>query len=316
MQKIEYGDILRRAWEITWGNKLFWWLGFFVAIGSGFNGYSYDSEGSGEISDAISLFAQNHPIWFIMCVVAVFAIGIALYIFSVVSSAALTLAVNDPAVYVQSKISKLLASGKKFFWKLLVIDVVFGLALLGVAIVLIVPTALLFYLKSYILGSFAVVCALAIIVPVLVLGHFMRKYAAFYVVLSGMKFREAVEFSYALFIGSIKESVLAALLSVGISILISVSFLVIILFAGVMLFLIGLLFNLVLGKAGVIAIVCISLLLLLAATAILSGAYQTFFFSYWVGFFKEIAARKNDKTKEIALEKEISLQQSGSPEAA
>lgn len=316
MRKIEYGDVLRRAWTITWNNKLFWWLGFFVAIGSGFNGYSYDSGKSDKAPDAISLFMQNHPTLFFVTVAAVIVIGIILYILSVISSAALTLAVNDPVVYSQSKISKLLATGKKFFWRLFAIDVVFGLALLGIAIVLIVPTALLFYLKSYILGSFAVVCALAIIVPVLVLGHFMRKYAAFYVVLSGMKFREAIEFSYTLFTGSIKESVLAALLSVGISILISISFLAIILFAGVVLFLIGLLLNLLIGNAGVIAIVCIGILLLLGSIAILSGAYQTFFFSYWVCFYKEIAANKDNKEEELAAEKEISLQQSGSPEAA
>lgn len=36
---MNYGDILQRAWRITWNNKYLWWLGILLALGSG-GGYN------------------------------------------------------------------------------------------------------------------------------------------------------------------------------------------------------------------------------------------------------------------------------------
>jgi hypothetical protein len=314
MKKIEYGDILRKAWNITWNNKLFWWLGFFVAIGSGFNGYSGNSQDLDSAPGPITDFAQNHLFLFVAVIFVIAVIGIAIYVFSVISRAALIKAVNDPVVYSKSKVTAMIATGRSFFWRLILLDLLFGLAVLALIIALAVPVILLFYLKSYILGSFVVLCALVILIPVLFFAHFMKKYASFYVVISDMKLRTAIELSYDLFSKTLKESVIMGLLSVGVSILISSAFLAIILSVGCVFFLIGFLLNLAIGTTGIIIAACLGIALVVVLLGIISGAYQTFFHALWVCFYKEIAAIKSDNEEEMVAEETL-LQHAGNPEA-
>ena len=313
MKKIEYGDILRKSWDITWNNKLFWWLGFFVAIGAGFNGYSGNSQELDNASGPIADFVQNQLFLFVAIMFAIAVLWIAVYVFSVISSAALIKAVNDPVIYSKSKVTAMISAGKRFFWRLILLDLLFGLAVLALIIALAVPTMLLFYLKAYILGSFAVLCALVILIPVLFFAHFMRKYASFFVVLADLKLRTAIEFAYDLLSKALKESIVMGLLSVGVSILISSVFLATILFVGGIFFLIGFLLNLAIGTIGIVIAACLGIALVVVLLGIISGAYQTFFHALWVCFYKEIATIKDKDEEEIVTEETL-LQHAGNPE--
>lgn len=316
MQKIEYGDILKKAWGIVWSNKFLWLLGFFVAIGSGLSGYSYNnSSDSNAFEDSVSLFIQKYPVVFVSIIVLLVVLAIFLYVIGTFSRAALVRSINDVTIYSQVPLLKLISGGRQYFWRLFFLDVVFGLATFSVIFIVVLPAALLFYFKAYVLGFLSALGAVVIFVPILIAAHFIKKYAGFYVILSDMGFRKSIEYAYVLFSKSLKESLIMALISLGLGILINVCFVVTIIFVAGMMFLMGFSLWFVIKDAGIVAATVTGLILFVVLIAVFAGIYQAYFHAIWVIFFKNMPALHKEKI-EKKVEEEVSMEKTiAAPEA-
>lgn len=99
MKDINYIEIIKKSWKITWEKKYLWWFGLFMTLGGGF-GFNFPGSNSWdkkieEKEDLISGFASQHwqvVIWLILFFVL---LGIILFVFKIISQAGLIKTLNE-----------------------------------------------------------------------------------------------------------------------------------------------------------------------------------------------------------------------------
>jgi len=101
---MDYLDILKRAWNITWRYKALWVLGFFAAAAGGSGGggnpasYSTGAEdwSPGAMEPFFDWMAQN---WVYLAIVgtALFFVGVIYWVLSIAAQGGLVHAVNEAA---------------------------------------------------------------------------------------------------------------------------------------------------------------------------------------------------------------------------
>ena len=99
---MDYFDILKRAWNVTWKYKALWVLGFFVGAGSGSGGSSYSpNTGSGSGSSSSDLFS-GPEMWIadnialVVALAAVFTIFVlVMWVLSIAAQGGLVHLVNE-----------------------------------------------------------------------------------------------------------------------------------------------------------------------------------------------------------------------------
>lgn len=143
---MDYLDILKRAWNITWRYKALWVLGFFAAAagggggGGGANPRSYitgsQDFGPGAMDPFFDWIAQN---WIYLAAVgvALFFIGLAYWVLSIAAQGGLVHAVNEAAEGRQPSLGPAWRVGFSKWGRVFMIGFVLGLpmAVLAVAMV-------------------------------------------------------------------------------------------------------------------------------------------------------------------------------------
>ena len=316
-KKIEYIQILKDAWQIVWENKYFWWFGFFIVLGGG-SGFNFqlpmDEGGWNEKTETgkeeISSFLNNYFEWIIAGLVIIVAIAIILMILRIISQAAIIKSTDDIQKGRVSSFSIGFKKGRKYFWKLFGINLIFGFLFLGLIIVLFLPVAFLFYEKSYIAAVLLAILALFILIPLAVLFAFLKKYAYFYLVLTKLSVRRSIESAYQVFCKNILASLIMALLLLAIGIMAGIAVFILILFLVVVFLFAGLMFYLAFAKLGIFIIAALGALAFILIIFLFSSVREAFFQTAWLLFFKEIAAIKIEEADKveakIAAEKTVS----------
>src|SRR5665647_3178857 len=90
--QINYGSLIKEAWQITWQNKYLWWFGLLVSLsGGGSFNFNFPSSGNREgesvfrnsfeskISEWFSLYRE----WIVLVVILVFLLMIVFLILNV-----------------------------------------------------------------------------------------------------------------------------------------------------------------------------------------------------------------------------------------
>lgn len=303
MKPIPYFEIIKQAFSIAWKNKFLWVFGLLASLGSGMSNMNWSSsrtpEGNGEQADKIINYAQNHLELIIGIAIAMFVLMIIFFFLRILGNAGLIKASSNIAVYGQSTIKGIFSETKKYFWTLVLVEIIIGLMMLMVVFIMIIPIAYLFMLKSYVLGAVSLVGAILIIIPLAVLACFIRKYSFFHIVIGNMKIKMALEYSYVLFKKNIKESLLMGVIAIAINMVAIIP-----VFAGVLVVALlfapfGLIAYLMFAKAGAIAVLIVGGIVGVAILLLFSSAYMTFIQTAWVLFFQHIALEKKEE-KEAA----------------
>ncbi|HET7012024.1 MAG TPA: hypothetical protein VFI11_14710 [Anaerolineales bacterium] len=140
---MDIGDVLRRAWQITWKNKGLWVLGILAACtgggGGGGGSGSYQGTGyqfSGDEWPGMEQFFRNVPeetIALIVVAIVVLAIllGLALFVLGILGQAGLIAGFNQADETGTVTLAEAWRLGRPHFWRLL------GAALLVAAVVLV-----------------------------------------------------------------------------------------------------------------------------------------------------------------------------------
>lgn len=307
-KQIPFVEILKEAARIVWRNRFLLWFGLLIALGSpGSFNISGNEEHFGGKGEAARNFFETHWQMVLIIALVLFAIGIILFLISLVAKAGLIKSVNLISQGQATNLKQGFRSGKKYWKKLLGIFFLFFLATFLVVVVLAVPVIYLVIAKSWAGAILVGLLAIAIFIPLMFIFSLTKIYSEFYIILSGLRVRSAIEAGYNLLIKNIGNSFIFGLLLVAVGIAAGI---VIIPVAGIALVILvpaGIAFY-YLSKIAFAIFLGFAILLFLAVILFVATIFQTYRMTAWTLFFQEIAKvekPETEKTPVAELEKSI-----------
>lgn len=311
-QEIQYSDILKKSFLTSWKNKFLWLFGFFIffsLLAEEVVNFSKDV-----LFENISFLKKfgyllnNDPVFFFLVLALIFV----LLFLRTLSIGGLIKSLNDPKLYKQKKISEILRESLKYFWKLIGLGISLGIFVLFILVLLAFPVSVLLSLKATFFGMTMLTLAILILIPLLLLAFFLKKFGYIFVVLSGSKLKEALEFSYGVFSCYAKESLFMFFILFGITaFFFSTSFLLLLVVIKLTSFLTGSMVSLSssLKMTGCIALWIIAITLIAWAFSFLNVFVQ----AAWLEFFSRISMQKN--SEKLAKKTNIFENEISDPEA-
>ncbi|HAR99497.1 MAG: hypothetical protein US57_C0014G0002 [Candidatus Moranbacteria bacterium GW2011_GWC2_37_73] len=308
MKKIQYINILKESFSITWENKFLWFFGFLIFIGS-FGGNLKINDGDSVDQQRIVEFVQNNLRLVVFLAVAFIIVVLILFLLRTLAFAGIIKSANDINLYKQLSVVAILKESKKYFWKLFLLSIVIFVVLMSIMLVLGVPVAYLFALKASVLASVTLFLAIAIILPLLILASYLHHYASLRIILADENLKISLESAYALFIKNIKESLVMSLVMFITRLLLLIVIVSGCLFVAIIFSPVGLIAYLIFAKIGIIVIAIIAALICGAFLMTVFSWYEAFLQTAWLVFFKQIAFEKDKelKTVEELAEMEVKI---------
>lgn len=315
MHSVNYFEIIKKALAITWRHKFLWWFGLLVSLASAGNSFNYSfGRGNNFVSNAsreIADFFASHATLVFSGIALFLVLYLAFLAIGIIGRSALIKSIEKVSAQELYDFKIGLFEGKKYFWKMLWIGIILGLAMLAAFIILAIPIIFLFINKNYAPAVLLLFLAFLIIFPLIVLTVYLRTYGHIYIVLGELRVWPAIESAYALLLKNLGTSLIMGLIFVLIGIIYGMA--VMMLFAPIIaaLFLLGSFLYLILKTIGTAVAVVLGILIVLAITLFLKSIYETFMQTAWILFFHEIA---KSKVKELVTEPEAEMKVTPAPD--
>jgi hypothetical protein len=309
-KNLDYIQILKNAWNITWKNKFLWWFGFFIAISGGASSFRFNSFGSSEseeelspeIIDSLNQYWSLYKEWIMVGIVILFLIAIAFYILSIIGRSGLIGSLIEINKDNKINFSVGFKKGRRLFWSFFLLNLVFGVGLFSIVIIFSFPVIRFLFMEAYglafVLGSIAI----PIIISVFILASFLKKYSQIYLAGNNVRLFETIKLSYNLFKKNIKKSVLMGISLIIVNIIVGIIFVIALLALAVPFIVIGGVAYLLMQQLGIIIVSIIGLLILFTFSIVWRSACIVFMQSAWILFFNKIAIVP-DKPKEKLAER-------------
>ena len=297
MPSINYLEIIKKAWAITWKNRYLWWFGFFVILGGGGSvNYFFNSGEDKKLDPAqnekiLEFFSQNIH-WVITLAIVVFLLLIIFFILNTLGRGALITSIEKNIKGQVSNFKSGWKDGKKNFWKIFIIDFSLGLFIFLTLLILIAPVAILFLNKNYIIGGILTFLAILIFIPIAILTSYLKTYSYLYSILGKINFWPAVENAYNLFAKNFWASIILSLIFIPLGIVLMLIILALVPFLLLIFLILGTIGYLALGKITAIIISAIGLVIFFLYAIFVKSIYEVFSQAIWILFFHEIASPK------------------------
>jgi len=308
MEKIQYLDIIKRAFVITWKNKFLWIFGFLLFIGI----LPLELGAKRDLIVPVNSVAatylktywEKYPATSVFIAIVLILLAFILLLLRLISIAAIIKSANNIAVYKQSSILKIFFETKKYLGKLFILDFILISIFAIISSILFIPIVYLFSLGAYISFGISSVIAGVMIICLIVLVYFLRKYSQIYLVLSEMRLKIAIESAYDLFERKAKESLLFGIIAIGLRIGMALVSIAILIMVGIVITPLALLCYIMFAKAGIVIASALGLIIAIIAMMLAYSWFELFIQALWVQFFQEITLQKK-KDKEHVEEVEI-----------
>lgn len=303
-------EILKQAGRIVWQNRYLLWFGLLLALGSpgSFNINTGNNNDFGHQGEVAKNFFENHWGVALALVIALIVIGIILFLISLVAKAGLVKSVNLIGQNKKTTFKEGWQTGKKYMGKLFKLSILFFLAIFVIITVLAIPVIVLAASKFWIGAILVGILAIAIFIPLIFIFALTNIFAEFYIILSGLSIRSAIEAGYNLLLKNIGHSIVFGLLLIAVSIVAGIVLLPVAGVALVILIPTGVAFY-YLSKIAFAIFLALAILLFLAAILFVSAIFQTYKTAAWTLFFQEIAKVEKPEPEAVAeigvLEKTI-----------
>lgn len=307
MVKIDYINILKQSWDITWHNKYLWWFGFFLALGGGGFNFNFPLGGENKEVDGEKFFQTFRSFldnyWELAAagLAILLILTVAVIILKTISRGGLIKSVSEITRGKESNFKAGFSAGKKYFWKVFLTGLLIGFFILGIIVALLSPVIFLIYLKSYIWAALLGVTAVILIIILGILASFIREYAYIYLITSDLGIRSSLESAFQLFRKNIWRSILFSLILMAVGMIAGLLILFSIFLIALPFLMLGFMLYALLSKLGMIITVVLGSLVIIAAIMLLQSVFETFRQTSWILFFREIASVK---TEEEVTEKE------------
>ncbi len=300
-------EILKMAFHISWKNKFLWWFGLFIALSAPGSFNMNFPTSTGENAEKMKSFTEpavnflgQYLAWIILAGGIAFIIFLTIYVLGKISRGALIR--SSAKILREEKTGFKLgfSDGKKYFWKILGLDLLISVFLFCIVLAVLIPSIILFVVKAYVAGALLLLPAIIIIVTLAVLASYIKSYGHLYIVLANLPIWLSIENAYALFRKNIWPSIVMSLINSAIGIVVGLPLLFFI-FIFILMGILGcFIAYAVLEWAGVIIFGTIAFLILLAIILTVRSALEVFFQNVWLLFFLEIATQP--KAEEVATE--------------
>ncbi len=293
---MDYINIVKRAFKLTWDYKFLWFFGLFIALmsgGSGMNFGSFNLEQpptSSQINTSVANFLTsfNPTTFIIIMLVILLLIFLALWVLSIISQSALISCADKLDKGEKTSVKDGLAIGKKYFWRILGISLLFGLTIFLSFMILGTPVFLLFYFQLFGRAVLLLMLALLIFVPEAIFLSLIFNYALRTIVLKDNKIIESMKTVYKLLINNFWQTVVIALIFIGINIAASIAIFIVIFLIAVPVVILVLLSKAVFGSIVFWICVTIAALLFIAVTLLIKTLLITFKYNLWTLTFRAL----------------------------
>jgi hypothetical protein len=308
MPTINYIEILKRAWNITWNNRRLWWFGLLIAFASP-GGLNFNGGGGNEKFDDASIqkasdFMVQNMHWIIAGAIALIVLIIILVIVGIIARAGLLKSIDAVLKNKPVGFKAGMKEGKKYLGRLFMLGLAISFLVLASVIVLATPVAFVLINKAFITGIFLGILAFIILIPVIILCSFLKTYGNIYVVLGELSAWNALEKAYELFRKNMLASIIMWLLFIPVGFLLLMAIIMILVPLGLLFLAAGFGLYFAAGTPGAIITACVGVICFLAIVLSFRSVYETFLQSAWYLFFLEIAKPKvEEKVEEEVLEK-------------
>lgn len=295
-------EIMKKSAAIVWQNKFLWWFGLLIALGSpgsfNFSGSDNQMEKSGQFVNVL----KDHWQAALAAALALFALGIILYLLSLIAKAGLIKSVYKINLGRKTTFKEGWREGKKYLGKLFLLGILTGIVIIVVFLVLATPAVYLFIIKSWISAVILTLLAVAIFIPLAFVIAVTEILAEYYIVLSNLKVWSAVEAGYNLLIKNISKNIIFSLLMLAAGMIFGLFLLPLIVLALAIGAPTGILLH-SLNKIVFGVFIGIAILIALAAVLSLASVFITWKKTAWTLFFQEIAKVELEEAEKI-LKKE------------
>lgn len=297
MPSINYLEIIKKAWTITWKNRYLWWFGFFVTLGGGggmnyfFNSGEEEKLDPAQNEKVLEFFSQNMH-WILTFAIIAFLLVIIFSILCIIGKGALISSIEKNSKGEVANFKSGWDSGKKNFWKIFIIDFSLGIFIFLTLLILIAPVAILLLNKNYIIGGILAFLAVLIFIPIAILSSYLKTYGYFYSILGKLNFWPAIESAYNLFVRNFWASILLSLIFIPLGIILMLIILAIFPLLLLIFLILGAIGYFALGKITAIVIGAIGMAIFLLYAIFVKSIYRVFSQAIWILFFHEIATPK------------------------
>ncbi|MDQ7798566.1 MAG: hypothetical protein RDU76_06450 [Candidatus Edwardsbacteria bacterium] len=292
---MEYGKIIKQSLEIAWRKKYLWVFGFFASMGGGgggnYNNFIDQDDASGAASGLWD-WITSHPGLVAVLILAGIGLFVILMVLYLVSKGGLIGSVSRISKGQPDNFEKTLGCGLHFFWRMLGIDILFGLSYILLLGLIILPPVMMIIMGGSAAKIFGVLLIILLILPVIALMYGLAIIGSFscqIAVIEDKKVFDSIPAGYALFKGNLGRSVLLGLIIFGLALLYVIAFIIALMILAIPFILLGVV-NL---WAGLIPGILIGLPLIL----VISGIYGTFTSGYWTLAYLELSAPQSTESK-------------------
>jgi len=287
--KINYWEILKKAWKIAWKNRYLWWFGFFVSLSwlANFNCF-FDSEENPAEQEKIMQFISQNVCWVIIIGLAFFVVWIIFFVLKIIGKGALINSIFSQLQEEQGNFKIGWKKGKENFKKIFLIIFVLGLFILFTIGILTIPVAVLLINHNYIIGFLMAFLAVVIVISLLILTAYLRIFGCLYAILGKLNFWTALEKAYDLFRKNIRSSLIMGIIFIPVNIFLAILFFMLFIPIAVIFFVAGLILYFTAGPIGAIISSVIGLIIFLFFILVIRSVYEVFSQAVWILFFQEI----------------------------
>jgi hypothetical protein len=297
---INYLEIIKQAFQVTWKNRYLWWFGFLISL-SGFGSFSQsfsnkengggNTIGEQKFSDFIS---QNFH-WILIGAIIMLFIYAALVIAGLISRGALVYSISREFKGEKSNFKNGFRIGREYFGRIFLIAIASGLLIFSAAIVIALPVMFLFFNHNYVIGVLMAILAAIILIPIVILAIYLRTFGYIYAVLGDLKFWPALENACNLFQKNILSSIMMGLIFIPVGLILAIGALMAIIPVAIIFLVIGIILFLIIGKLGAIIAMIIAAVCVLPILLITRSFYEVFKQAAWIIFFESIAKTKMEE---------------------
>jgi hypothetical protein len=312
---LNYLEIIKKSFQMTWQNRYLWWLGFFMIFsGAGMSSFNFSQEKDNpqNAEKVLNLISSNLT-WIIPAIIFLTLLIVFLFVLGTFARAGVILSAEKIEKKENFCFKDALKEGKKYFWKFFLLSIALCIVFGIITAIMFVPVATLFAAKSYLIGILLAILASLILIPLFVIFSFIKIFGQIYLVFGNLKLKDSIENAYHLFLKNIKASIVMALIFIPLGAMMLFAFLTAFIIFAIIFGLLGLLLFFAFKMIGVFAAIGLGGLALILFILAVGSFYQSFTQIVWVLFFKEIAAPKaGEVLKEIA-EEESAIQKTPEP---
>lgn len=304
---MDYLEILKKAFNITWKNKYLWILGFLVALVGGGNNFnsSFSNQSSSQEWAGAGKWLESYLIVILFIVLILFVLWFIFWILSIMAQGGLVGAANGIESGEEMGLGKAFAIGAHYFWRTLGISILLGLVIFIMVMVFVVPmvVGIIMIAVQGKQAAAALVASLICLIPAFLLLVFLlmivgavigviHNYAIRYAIILDKKVIESIKEAWGLIKDCKTETLIMFLLLLLTSSLYGMAMVIPGLIFGL-----PSIFMIIAGAAGksvpLLAFGAFGIMVLVFVLAVFKGVYEVFHSSAWTLTFRELQPPDN-----------------------